>query len=109
MELWADNNYHWHLKQHIGPWLAGGITHAVWHPEEPLTLYLSGTAAAILRMEQHAGPAVVDGSGILYTPFSYANLPPPMALDAPQPRSYAAFAMFGDGNDFGALLADGRV
>ncbi|KAJ2768184.1 hypothetical protein IWQ57_003643, partial [Coemansia nantahalensis] len=48
-------------------------------------------------------------SSILYTPFSYANVPPPMALhmlDAPQPLSYAAFAMFGDGNDFGALLAD---
>ncbi|KAJ2802496.1 putative elongator complex protein 1 [Coemansia helicoidea] len=80
MELWADNNCHWHLKQRIGPRMAGGITRAVWQPEEPLTLYLSGTAAAILRMEQHATAAVVDGSGILYTPLSYANVPPPMAL-----------------------------
>ncbi|KAJ2757938.1 putative elongator complex protein 1, partial [Coemansia nantahalensis] len=88
MELWADNNYHWYLKQSIGPRLAGGITRAVWHPEEPLTLYLSGTATAIVRMEQHAGPAVVDGSGILYMPLSNANVPPPMTLhmlEAPQP------------------------
>ncbi|KAJ2804204.1 hypothetical protein H4R21_001731 [Coemansia helicoidea] len=27
-------------------------------------------------------------------------------LDAPQPLVYAVFAVFGDGNDFGALLAD---
>ncbi|KAJ2804203.1 putative elongator complex protein 1 [Coemansia helicoidea] len=51
MELWADNNYHWYLKQRIGRRLAGGITRAVWHPEEPLTLYLSGTATAIVRVE----------------------------------------------------------
>ncbi|KAJ2773674.1 putative elongator complex protein 1, partial [Coemansia nantahalensis] len=123
VELWADNNYHWYLKQRIGPRLAGGITHAVWHPEEPLTLFLSGTEAAIVRMELHAAAAVaqvasessnaaaavVDGSGILYTPFSYANVPPPMALhtlDAPLPVAHAAFAAFGDGNDFCALLAD---
>ncbi|KAJ2807916.1 putative elongator complex protein 1, partial [Coemansia helicoidea] len=88
MELWADNNCHWHLKQSIGPRLAGGITRAVWHPEEPLTLYLSGTAAAIVRMELQAAAAVVDGSSILYTPFSNANVPPPMTLhmlEAPQP------------------------
>ncbi|KAJ2774762.1 putative elongator complex protein 1 [Coemansia nantahalensis] len=109
VELWADNNHHWHLKQRIGPRLAGGITHAVWHPEEPLTLYLSGTAAAIVRMEQHAAAAVVDGSGILYTPFSNANvllLTALQTLEAPQPLAYAVFAVFGDGNDFGALLAD---
>ncbi|KAJ2775438.1 hypothetical protein IWQ57_000443 [Coemansia nantahalensis] len=49
MELWAGSNYHWHLKQHIGPRMAG---------------------------------AVADSSGIPYTPFSNANVPPPMALHA---------------------------
>ncbi|KAJ2803585.1 putative elongator complex protein 1 [Coemansia helicoidea] len=106
MELWADNNHHWHLKQRIGPRMAGGITRAVWQPEEPLTLYLSDTATAIVRMELHAAAAVVDGSGILYLPFSNANVPPTTALqtlEVPQPLVYA---VFGNSNDFGALLAD---
>ncbi|KAJ2768180.1 hypothetical protein IWQ57_003644 [Coemansia nantahalensis] len=52
----------------------------MWNPEEPLTLYLSGTATDIVRMELQAAAAVVDSSGVLYTPLSYANVPPPMAL-----------------------------
>ncbi|KAJ2709163.1 putative elongator complex protein 1, partial [Coemansia spiralis] len=122
VELWADKNYHWYLKQRIEPSLVGSIAHAVWHPEEPLTMYLSG-ATAVVRMELHAAPAVarvasessnaaavvVDGSRVLYTPFRYANVPPPMALhtlDVAQPVAHADFAAFGDGNDFCVLLAD---
>ncbi|KAJ1727708.1 putative elongator complex protein 1 [Coemansia biformis] len=125
VELWTDKNYHWYLKQRIGSELVGAITHVVWHLEEPLRLYVA-SATAMARVCLHSAPSVarvaseasnaaacvVDGASILYTPFSYANVPPPMALhtlELPRPAAHAVFAGFGDGNDFAVLLADRKT
>ncbi|KAI9504842.1 IKI3 family-domain-containing protein [Coemansia spiralis] len=124
VELWTDKNYHWYLKQEIRLAAFGGsnMAHVVWDTEDPMCLHLL-TASTFCTVRLHATPSVarvasdesnaaacvVDGSMILYTPFSYANVPPPMALnivDAGEPVVHLAFATFGTGNDFVALLAD---
>ncbi|KAI7821425.1 IKI3 family-domain-containing protein [Kickxella alabastrina] len=91
VELWADRNYHWYLKQELRASAVGGdISHVVWDAEDALCLHVVGRAA--------------------YAPWS--NVPPPMALnslDAGTAVAHVAFAAFGCGNSFAALLADRRT
>ncbi|KAJ1958693.1 putative elongator complex protein 1 [Linderina pennispora] len=126
VELWSDKNYHWYLKQEIRSSVLGdAVSHVVWDTEDPMLLHIAGEhsytamrlqstpAVAQAASEQSiSGACVVDGAKLLYTPFAYANVPPPMALHtltAPSPIAHVAFGAFGDGNDFAALLADGRT
>ncbi|ORX69138.1 IkappaB kinase complex, IKAP component [Linderina pennispora] len=126
VELWSDKNYHWYLKQEIRSSVLGDtVSHVVWDTEDPMLLHIAGEhsytamrlqstpAVAQAASEQSiSGACVVDGAKLLYTPFAYANVPPPMALHtltAPSPIAHVAFGAFGDGNDFAALLADGRT
>ncbi|KAJ2850062.1 putative elongator complex protein 1, partial [Coemansia erecta] len=123
IELWADKNYHWYLKQELrsstfGDW----ISHFVWDPENALCLHVVGRSrykriclhgapdvAHVASEQSSAAACVVDGDKLLYTPFSVASVPPPMALhtiELQAPAAHIAFAGFGSGNDFAALLAD---
>ncbi|KAJ2831078.1 putative elongator complex protein 1 [Coemansia furcata] len=127
VELWADRNYHWYLKQELrASALPGGsLLRAVWDGEDPMRLHVAGDqtyvsvrlhaapdVAHVASEQSNAAAVVVDGAQLLYTPFRWANVPPPMALhtvDAPMPVAHVAFAAFGHGNDFAALLADRRT
>ncbi|KAJ1962686.1 putative elongator complex protein 1 [Dipsacomyces acuminosporus] len=126
VQLWSDKNYHWYLKQEIRSSVLGdAISHAVWDVENPMLIHIACQSSyAAIRLssstntshvpseKSNAAACVIDGSKLLYTPFGYANVPPPMALHAlehPQPISHVVFAGFGDGNDFISLLADGTT
>ncbi|KAJ2461161.1 putative elongator complex protein 1 [Coemansia sp. RSA 2424] len=127
VELWADRNYHWYLKQELraSAMPGGSLRRALWDAEDPMRLHIAGNSSYI-AVRLHAAPdvahvaseqsnaaaVVVDGAQLLYTPFRWANVPPPMALhtiQAPMPVAHAAFAGFGHGNDFAVLLADRRT
>ena len=59
-----------------------------------------------------SGVAVIDGSKVLYTPFRYAVVPPPMSaveLQLPAQVSELAFSPLPNCNDFVALLTDFRI
>ncbi|KAJ1912645.1 putative elongator complex protein 1, partial [Coemansia sp. S17] len=103
----------------------GSLLRAVWDGEDPMRLHIAGSRAYI-SVRLHAAPdvahvaseqsnaaaVVVDGAQLLYTPFRWANVPPPMALhtvDVDMPIAHVAFAGFGHGNDFAVLLADRRT
>ncbi|KAJ2822274.1 putative elongator complex protein 1 [Coemansia erecta] len=122
VQLWADRNYHWYLKQELR---GSDIRRAVWDPEDPMHM-LVVRAAGFTSIRMHSAPAVahvaaaqsntaacvVDGASVLYTPFAHANVPPPMSLhtlDAQAPVRHVAFAAFGAGNGFALLLADRRT
>ncbi|KAJ2385127.1 putative elongator complex protein 1, partial [Coemansia sp. RSA 2603] len=124
VELWADKNYHWYLKQELRSSTFGGdsISHVVWDPEDIFCLHVLGQAS-YMQVRLHAAPdvshvaaddsnsaaCVVDGDKLLYTPFAVANVPPPMALHTLStgiPTTHVAFSAFGSGNDFAVLLAD---
>ncbi|KAJ2031248.1 putative elongator complex protein 1, partial [Coemansia sp. S610] len=127
VELWADRNYHWYLKQELrASSLPGGsLLSAAWDAEDPMRLHVAGAEAYVsVRLHaaadvahvaselSNAAAVVVDGARLLYTPFRWANVPPPMALhsvDVPMPAVHVAFAAFGHGNDFAVLLADRRT
>ncbi|KAJ1664171.1 putative elongator complex protein 1 [Coemansia sp. RSA 1813] len=121
VELWTDKNYHWYLKQELR--VSG---HVLWDAEDPMCLHAIGSLGSYSKIRLHSTPAVahvaseesngaacvIDGTQLLYTPFSYSNVPPPMALytvGMPLPATHLAFAAFGPGNDFAVLLADRRT
>ncbi|KAJ2322337.1 putative elongator complex protein 1, partial [Coemansia sp. RSA 2704] len=122
VQLWADKNYHWYLKQELR---ARDVVRAVWDAEEALRLtvvcargfvrvqlHSAAAVAHAASLESNAAACVVDGARVLYTPFAHANVPPPMALhtlDAPMSVRHVAFAAFGAGNGFALLLADQRT
>ncbi|KAI8318041.1 IkappaB kinase complex, IKAP component, partial [Martensiomyces pterosporus] len=123
VQLWSDKNYHWYLKQEIRSSALGDtLSHIVWDTEDPMLAHIAGRASYVaIRVssmpsvshvaseKSNSAACVIDGNKLLYTPFSYANVPPPMALhtlELPQPISHVVFGGFGDGNDFVALLAD---
>ncbi|KAJ2735225.1 putative elongator complex protein 1 [Coemansia sp. BCRC 34962] len=127
VELWADRNYHWYLKQELraSSVPGGSVLRAAWDAEDPMRLHVTGSRAYV-SVRLHAAPdvahvaseksnaaaVVADGARLLYTPFRWANVPPPMALhtlDVPMPAAHVAFASFGHGNDFAVLLADRRT
>ncbi|KAJ2551121.1 putative elongator complex protein 1 [Coemansia sp. RSA 1933] len=121
VELWTDKNYHWYLKQELR--ISG---HVLWDTEDPTKLHAISSAGSYSEIRLHSAPCVahvaseesngaacvVDGTKLLYTPFSYANVPPPMALytvETTLPATHLEFAAFGSGNDFAVLLADRRT
>ncbi|KAJ2850769.1 putative elongator complex protein 1 [Coemansia brasiliensis] len=123
VQLWADKNYHWYLKQELRD--CGSAPRVLWDPEDPMRLLIAN-ADGFTCLQLHSTPAVahvasplsnsgacvIDGRSLLYTPFAYANVPPPMALhtlDAGDAIRYVTFAAFGTGNDFALLLADCRT
>ncbi|KAJ1752223.1 putative elongator complex protein 1 [Coemansia sp. RSA 1821] len=123
VQLWADKNYHWYLKQELRD--CGSAPRVLWDPEDPMRL-LVANADGFTSLQLHSVPAVthvssplsnsgacvIDGRSLLYTPFAFANVPPPMALhtlDAGDAICFVAFAAFGTGNDFALLLADRRT
>jgi elongator complex protein 1 len=104
VQLWSMKNYHYYLKQELFSTTSGRFSNVMWHPEQPMTLYLVehgeltqvtradhlaciqvrqfvwDTYAAHLPMPSDtASVAVVDGSHLLITPFRTQNTPPPMA------------------------------
>ncbi|KAJ1883283.1 putative elongator complex protein 1 [Coemansia sp. RSA 1722] len=126
VELWTDKNYHWYMKQEIRSSVFGDwISHVIWDPESPLRLHVVGRSRyACVQMHtdtdvqsvasdaSNAAACVVDNDRILYTPFALANVPPPMALHSVQVAgalAHVAFAGFGAGDAFAALLADRRT
>lgn len=59
-----------------------------------------------------SGVAVIDGSKVLYTPFRYAIIPPPVSaseLLLPAQVSELAFSPLPNCNDFLAVLSDFRI
>lgn len=59
-----------------------------------------------------SGVAVIDGSKVLYTPFRYAVIPPPVAaseLQLPAQVSELVFSPLPNCNDFLAVLSDFRI
>lgn len=59
-----------------------------------------------------SGVAVIDGSSILYTPFRYAVIPPPMSasqLQLPAQVSELVFSPLPNCNDFLVVLSDFRI
>ncbi|KAJ2448677.1 putative elongator complex protein 1 [Coemansia sp. RSA 2336] len=123
VQLWADKNYHWYLKQELRD--CGLAPRVLWDPEDPMRLLVANadgftslqlhSAPAVTRVPSplsNSGACVIDGRSLLYTPFAYANVPPPMALhtlDAGDAICFVTFAAFGTGNDFALLLADRRT
>ncbi|KAJ2497244.1 putative elongator complex protein 1 [Coemansia sp. RSA 1972] len=122
VQLWADRNYHWYMKQELR---GLDIQRVVWDPEDPmhvLVVCASGftsmrlhsvpAVAHVASAESNAASCVVNGAQVLYTPFAHANVPPPMCLhtlDARVPVRHVSFAAFGAGNGFALLLADRRT
>lgn len=94
--IWTTKNYHWYLKQEIFVDLGypgNTVTFVKFHPEKPLQLMV-GTSLNGMSMYNFchsiaSGPsvagldvgmtAVIDGGDVKITPFSIANVPPPMA------------------------------
>lgn len=122
VQWWQASNYHWSLKHEEIVTAADGANEVVFvrfHPEKPLHaavgtsrggLIVVDLAEKVARGPSYAGldngsVAVVDGSVAKITPFSVANVPPPMAywrVDAPETvvdiavaRGGALFAMLG--------------
>ncbi|KAH8921164.1 IkappaB kinase complex, IKAP component [Atractiella rhizophila] len=91
VQLWKRNNYHWYLQQELKP--KSRLLNMVWHPEEPLQLYLlneDGMEDIQLVWDTYSvkgqcapndtgAVAVVDGTSLLLTPFRLQNVPPPMS------------------------------
>ncbi|KAJ2909750.1 putative elongator complex protein 1 [Coemansia aciculifera] len=127
VELWTDRNYHWYLKQELraSAMPGGSLLRALWDAEDPMRLHIAGSqsyvavrlhaapdVAHVASEQSNAAAVVVDGAQLLYTPFRWSNVPPPMALhtvDASMPIAHVAFAGFGCGNEFAVLLADRRT
>ncbi|KAJ1931522.1 putative elongator complex protein 1, partial [Linderina macrospora] len=119
-------NYHWYLKQEVRSSVIGDtISHVVWDTEDPMLLHVAGqtsytamrlqstpAVAQVTSEQSNMAACVIDGANLLYTPFAYANVPPPIALNTlttPSPTAHVVFGGFGDGNDFAALQSDGRT
>ncbi|KDE09564.1 hypothetical protein MVLG_00459 [Microbotryum lychnidis-dioicae p1A1 Lamole] len=125
VQLWNRNNYCWTLKQEIAP--RSRITSLFWHPEEPLSLYLTNstgiehfslawdTFVSSREAPKDSGSvAVVDGATLKLTPFRLVNIPPPMAaivltlgLDITKTPVHVAFAK--QENGFVVLFDNGLV
>ncbi|SCZ89323.1 BZ3500_MvSof-1268-A1-R1_Chr1-1g01107 [Microbotryum saponariae] len=125
VQLWNRNNYCWTLKQELAP--RSRITSLFWHPEEPLSLYLT-TSTGIEHFslawdtfissreapKDSGSVAVVDGATLKLTPFRLVNIPPPMAAivltlgsDITKTPVHVAFAK--QENGFVVLFDDGLV
>lgn len=131
-------NYHYYLKQELFSTISGRFSNVIWHPEQPMTLYLveqgklSGfselriadhaeciqvrhfvwdTYAAHLPMPNDtASVAVVDGRNLLITPFRTQNTPPPMSsYSIALPATPIHVAMSNTTDSLGVLYRNGLV
>lgn len=88
IQLWTSKNYHWFLKQEI---YGEDIQFAKWHQEKDFTLMFGSngciniidfaykmTNGPTLAPFDNGTSIVIDGSTVNITPFSLANVPPPM-------------------------------
>ncbi|KAL7752203.1 putative elongator complex protein 1 [Sorochytrium milnesiophthora] len=114
VQLWYMNNYYWYLKQEI-TFEQTPVTSVRWHAEHPLHLRVSTDVAyyeyeftwdvltsPATHLPHATAVAVIDGCSVLYTPFRYANVPPPMSLHkltASADRAVKCVAFAGDGPD----------
>ncbi|ODV87518.1 hypothetical protein CANARDRAFT_194619 [[Candida] arabinofermentans NRRL YB-2248] len=93
IQIWVSKNYHWYLKQEIFSIHNEPIIFMKFHPEKPLRIMI-GTESTLEIVDMtyciNSGPTaipydqgmtlVTDGNTCLITPFSLANVPPPMSL-----------------------------
>ncbi|SCV71454.1 BQ2448_3042 [Microbotryum intermedium] len=125
VQLWNRNNYCWTLKQELAP--RSRITSLFWHPEEPLSLYLTtrkgiqhfclawDTFISSRKAPKDSGSvAVVDGTTLKLTPFRLVNIPPPMAaivlhLGAGITKTPVHVSFAKEENGFVVLFDDGLV
>ncbi|KAI8991763.1 IKI3 family-domain-containing protein [Mycotypha africana] len=93
VQLWTSKNYHWYLKQHLILSKKRDVIAFSWDVENPLLAHMVTSDGQYERLTftleaycstsiDEANPgyvAVIDGSELLLTPFSYMNVPPPMS------------------------------
>ncbi|ORX82781.1 IkappaB kinase complex, IKAP component [Anaeromyces robustus] len=124
VQIWSMNNYHWYLKQeHIFNKELGMVSSIEWDPEKPLKLHIITTKYMYLQYDYEwlifsstfvsendpATVIVIDGKEVLYTPFRYQNVPPPMSsfkVNLEENASYISFAPINIGDDFCVLLSN---
>ncbi|KAL5615131.1 uncharacterized protein BROUX77_000968 [Berkeleyomyces rouxiae] len=120
LQLWTTGNYHWYLKQ-VFP-SVGPVSHIAWHTEKPLMLsvasqstiysveYIFAIARGPLVPTKDLGTvAVIDGKSLLLTPFSSANIPPPMALATLSTTSPISHVAFSSNNTVLAIVTNTNV
>lgn len=92
VQIWSTKNYHWYLKQEIHLTNRSQIKFMKFHPEKPFKLMIGGCdCVEIIDMTYTTthGPTlppndigmtlVTDGTTCMVTPFSIANVPPPVS------------------------------
>ncbi|CEP14860.1 hypothetical protein [Parasitella parasitica] len=109
VQLWTSKNYHWYMKQHIVLLEDRDVIGFAWDAEDALIAHLVSSSGQYQRLsyawdvytstsidESNSGyVAVVDGSQLLLTPFSYMNVPPPMSSLAVSAQSDIQYVAFG--------------
>ncbi|KAL7317602.1 putative elongator complex protein 1 [Mucor circinelloides] len=109
VQLWTSKNYHWYMKQHIVLSEDRDITGFAWDVENALIAHLFSSAGEYQQLaytwdvytstsidESNSGyVAVIDGSQLLLTPFSYMNVPPPMSSLTVATQSNIQYVAFG--------------
>ncbi|AET38772.1 Elongator subunit IKI3 Ecym_3279 [Eremothecium cymbalariae DBVPG len=88
IQLWTTKNYHWYLKQEL---YGNNIRFFKWNPEKDFTLMygdLNDIYVVDLTYKMALGPTikpfdrgtalVIDGKTVNITPFTIANVPPPV-------------------------------
>lgn len=93
MQLWTTSNYHWYLKWELATADGDRPLACIWDPERFATFHLIFATGIYRKLDfawctdrspnlTESGPAavaVIDGRNILYTPFRFLVVPPPMA------------------------------
>lgn len=92
VQIWATKNYHWYLKQELYLGKRDPVKFVKFHPEQPFKLLIGGEAGVeVVDMSYTTctGPTlapndlgmvlVADGVTCMVTPFSLANVPPPVS------------------------------
>ena len=132
IQLWAEKNYHWYLKQTITYPLDNKILYITWSPNTDKDLIILSSKSSTIytfRWEitysngkeesDKAAVAVIDGSKVLVTNFREVVVPPPMAqhtLQFEEPVNAISFAPTHSAtnfdlslNDFIAILQNNKI
>lgn len=131
VQLWAEKNYHWYLKQTISHTKANPILYVSWFSQASRDLMILSTKNSTVytfnwavshsrgkQMSDKAVVSVVDGDKVLVTNFRDGVVPPPMAqqtLQFNRPINSICFAPSSNedpetsSNDFLALLNNNKI
>lgn len=120
IQIWSTKNYHWYLKQEIYLSNRDQIKFMKFHPEKPFKLMIGGASSVeIIDMSYtttHGSNSppndlgmtlVADGITCMITPFSIANVPPPVSyreFDIDEPIKDMAVSL--NNQIFGLISAD---